>query len=54
MRDTINKARSKLMKAQARYKFNFDKRARKVREKPKVGGWIYLDPDDGTKKRPKI
>ena len=53
LRDTINKARSKLMKTQARYKFNFDKRTRKVRDKPKVGGWIYLDPDDGTKKRPK-
>ena len=43
-----------MMKTQARYKFNFDKRTRKVRDKPKVGGWIYLDPDDGTKKRPKI
>ena len=50
MRGIIDKARSKLMKTQARYKFNFNKRTRKVKDKPKVGGWIYLDPDDGTKK----
>lgn len=54
LRISIDKARSSLAKTQARYKKDFDKRVRRVANKPKVNGYVYLDPQDGTRKRSKL
>ena len=54
LRDSIDRARSHMDKAQARYKRDFDRRVRRVTHRPKVGSHVYLDPFDGTKKRSKL
>ncbi|MEM6472591.1 MAG: chromo domain-containing protein [Planctomycetota bacterium] len=54
LKRTLTKARAALSKTQARYKKDFDKRVRKVTHKPKVGGFVFLDPEDGSGKRKKL
>lgn len=50
---TLHKARDALARTQARYKLDFDKRVKPSR--PYVrGDWIFLDTNDGVKKRPKL
>ena len=38
----------------ARYKRDFDKRVRAVAHKPATGGYVYLDPYDGSKAKSKL
>lgn len=49
----IGKAKTSLLNTQKKYKANFDKRLRKAR-KLKVGESVYLDTNDGAKKRDKL
>ena len=54
LRASIEQARATLQRTQGRYKRDFDKRIRRIRDKPRTGGWVFLDPNDGAHKRPKL
>ena len=54
IRSVMDKARDALDKSQARYKRDFDRRVRRVRHTPTVGGFVYLDPYDGSKGKSKL
>ena len=53
-REVMDKARAQLGETQARYKRDFDKRVRAVAHKPATGGYVYLDPYDGSKGKSKL
>ena len=54
IRTIMDKARDALEKSQVRYKRDFDRRVRRVRHTPAVGGFVYLDPYDGSKGKSKL
>ena len=52
--DTMQHAYTRLFSTQARYKRDFDKRIRTIRQRIKRGDYVYLDPTDGQSKTRKL
>ena len=52
--DSIQHAYTRLLATQARYKRDFDKRIRTIRQRIKRGDYVYLDPTDGQSKTGKL
>ena len=52
--DSIQHAYSRLLATQARYKLDFDKRIRTIRQRIKPGDYVYMDPTDGQLKTGKL
>ena len=52
--ETIAGAYNRLKKAQARYKKNFDKRVRRTNVNIGPGDYVFVDPNDGSKKKGKL
>ena len=48
--DSIQYAYTRLLATQARYKRDFDKQKRTIRQRIKRGDYVYLDPTDGQSK----
>ena len=52
--DSILHAYTRLLATQARYKRDFDKRIRTIRQRIKRGDYVYLDPTNGQSKTGKL
>ena len=52
--DTIEHAYTRLLATQARYKRDFDKRIRKIKQRIRSGDYVYIDPTDGLSKTGKL
>ena len=52
--DTIEHAYTRLLATQARYKRDFDKRIRKIKQRIRTGDYVYIDPTDGLSKTGKL
>ena len=52
--DSIQHAYTRLLATQARYKRDFDKLIRTIRQRIKRGDYVYLDPTDGQSKTGKL
>ena len=52
--DTIEHAYTRLLATQARYKRDFDKRIRKIKQRIRTGDYVFIDPTDGLSKTGKL
>ena len=52
--DTIEHAYTRLVATQARYKRDFDKSIRKIKQRIRTGDYVYIDPMDGLSKTGKL
>ena len=54
LEDTIEHAHTPILATQARYKLDFGKSTRKIKQRIRTGDYVYIDPTDGLSKMGKL